>query len=80
MPPKNDAAWDAGGGIGAGAALLQRIAHGEGLSRAAMVELRGLEPLTSSMPSTDGVPTYWHPRPRTVRGRTLRTPAERSGW
>jgi site-specific DNA recombinase len=41
---KNDAAWDAGRGISAGAALLQRISHGEGLSKAAMVELRGLEP------------------------------------
>jgi site-specific DNA recombinase len=47
---KNSATWDAAGGISAGAALLQRIARGEGLSKAAMVELRGLEPLTSSMP------------------------------
>jgi site-specific DNA recombinase len=47
---RNGATWDAAGGISAGAALLQRIARGEGLSKAAMVELRGLEPLTSSMP------------------------------
>jgi hypothetical protein len=45
----NGVTWDAGGEISAGAALLQRIAHGEGLSKAAMVELRGLEPLTFSL-------------------------------
>jgi site-specific DNA recombinase len=32
------------------AALLERIARGEGSSKATMVELRGLEPLTPSMP------------------------------
>jgi site-specific DNA recombinase len=52
--------WDRRWGISAGASLLQRIAHGEGLSKAAMVELRmvelrGLEPLTSSMPWWPGV-------------------------
>ena len=38
----NGAHWDAAGGMstGTGAALLQRIARGEGLSKAAMVELR----------------------------------------
>jgi hypothetical protein len=36
---QNGVTWDAGGGISAGAALLQRIAHGEGLSKAAMVDL-----------------------------------------
>jgi hypothetical protein len=46
---QNGVTWDAGEGISAGAALLQRIAHGEGLSKAAMVELRGLEPLTFSL-------------------------------
>jgi site-specific DNA recombinase len=46
---RNGATWDAAGGISAGAALLQRIAHAEGLSKAAMVELRGLEPLTFSL-------------------------------
>jgi hypothetical protein len=35
--PKNGVTWDAGGGISAGAALLDCIAHGEGLSKAAMV-------------------------------------------
>jgi site-specific DNA recombinase len=49
------ATWDAAGGISAGAILLERIARGEGSSKAAMVELRGLEPLTSSMPSTVGL-------------------------
>jgi site-specific DNA recombinase len=47
---KNGARWDAAGGISTGAALLDRIAHGEGLNKTFMVELRGLEPLSSSMP------------------------------
>jgi site-specific DNA recombinase len=47
---QNGATWDAAGGMSAGAALLDRIARGEGSSKATMVELRGLEPLTSSMP------------------------------
>ena len=46
----NGATWDAAGGISPGAALLERIARGEGSSKATMVELRGFEPLTSSMP------------------------------
>jgi site-specific DNA recombinase len=49
MPTKNGARMDAAGGMSTGAALLQRIAHGRGLSKAAMVELRGLEPLTLSL-------------------------------
>jgi hypothetical protein len=67
----NGAHWDAAGGMSTGAALLQRIARGEGLSKAATVELRGLEPLTSSMPSTVGLCggpalrlAIGHPRPR----------------
>jgi site-specific DNA recombinase len=47
---QNGAQWDAAGGISTGAALLDRVVHDKGLSKAAMVELRGLEPLTSSMP------------------------------
>jgi len=35
--------------MSAGAALLDRIARGEGSSKATMVELRGLEPLTFSL-------------------------------
>ena len=37
---QNGATWDAAGGISAGAALLDRIARGEGSSKATMVELR----------------------------------------
>jgi site-specific DNA recombinase len=50
----NGAAGDAVRGMSAGAVLLDRIARGEGSSKAAMVELRGFEPLTSSMPSGRG--------------------------
>jgi site-specific DNA recombinase len=50
IPTKNGAHWDAAGAISTGAALLDRIARGKGSSKAAMVEPRGLEPLTSSMP------------------------------
>jgi site-specific DNA recombinase len=46
---KNGAHWDAAGAISTGAALLDRIARGKGSSKAAMVELRGLEPLTFSL-------------------------------
>ena len=46
---KNSAAGDAAGEISTGAALLQRIARGRGLSKAAMVELTELEPLTFSL-------------------------------
>ena len=60
---QNGVTRDAAGGISAGAALLERIAHGEGLSKAAMVELRGLEPLTSSMP--------WWPRQRRRRAASV---------
>jgi site-specific DNA recombinase len=49
IPTKSGATWDAAGGISAGAALLDRIARGEGSSKATMVELRGLEPLTFSL-------------------------------
>jgi hypothetical protein len=41
---QNGAQWDAAGGISTGAALLDRVVHDKGLSKAAMVELRGLEP------------------------------------
>jgi site-specific DNA recombinase len=51
----NGAQWDAAGGMSTGAALLNRIARGEGSSKATIVELRGLEPLTSSMPWWPGV-------------------------
>jgi site-specific DNA recombinase len=44
IPTKNGATWDVAGGMSTSAALLQRIARGEGLSKAAMVEPRGLEP------------------------------------
>ena len=40
---------DAAGGMSASAALLKRLALGQGSSRATMVELRGIEPLTFSM-------------------------------
>ena len=46
----NGATLDAARGMNTGAALLDRIARGEGSSKATIVELRGLEPLTSSMP------------------------------
>jgi len=46
---KNSAPRDAASGISAGAVLLERIACGLGSSKATMVELRGIEPRTSSM-------------------------------
>jgi site-specific DNA recombinase len=45
----NGATGGAVGGMTTGAALLDRIARGEGSSKATMVELRGLEPLTFSL-------------------------------
>jgi hypothetical protein len=46
---QNSAYLGAAGGISAGAALLGRISLDRGSSKAAMVELRGLEPLTFSL-------------------------------
>jgi site-specific DNA recombinase len=48
-PTKNGAHLVAAGGMSTGAALLDRIARGEGSSKEQMVELRGLEPLTFSL-------------------------------
>jgi site-specific DNA recombinase len=65
----NGATWDAAGGMSAGAVLLDRIARGEGSSKAAMVELRGFEPLTSSMP-------WWTSR----KGCSGDRQPDRDGW
>jgi hypothetical protein len=60
---KSGATWGDAERMSAGAALLDRIARGEGSSQATMVELRGLEPLTSSMP--------WWPDRRTRRAASV---------
>ena len=64
------ASWDAAGGISAGAALLDRIARSEGSSKATMVELRGLEPLTFSLRTRRA--TNCAIAPQTAWGRSAR--------
>jgi len=59
----NGAPKDAVGGMSASATLLERIARGEGSSKATMVELRGFEPLTSSMRTKRATNCAKAPRP-----------------